>query len=164
MTKEQGLILPTVLIFLMIFTLLGVSALTLSQLEMRMNHNNVSSFQELQSAEKGLSGAEQNLGNDRLISCLIPFQLKPWQSDQTCQIQTSKLIGHYVVEQLPSTDKFCISKDNLILQALYFRITAWTGKSKHPLILQSIFIKPGAQLVNKECKPVSLGRSSWREL
>lgn len=153
--QQQGFILPMVLIFLMIFTLLGVSALTLSQLQMRMSHNSQSAAIDLQSAESGLREAEQQLEKTDPINCLIPLQFKPWQASQTCSFSG----GQYVIEHLSQNPANCIITENKQFLADYYRITAWNQSR----IVQSTFIKKGVDSPIK-CRSVSEGRASWREI
>jgi len=170
MDKAQGLILPTVLIFLLIFSLLGISALTLSQLQLRMSQHALLAQKQLQTAETGLRLGEQNLTDGR---CLIPLQNYPWQTTTDCVFTVQQLTGHYVIEQLPSPpDVYVVamsrrhehSEASVVKTALYYRITAWLTQEKKPIIiLQSTFIKVG-QPCNKGGKQVKVGRLAWREI
>lgn len=162
---QQGFILPTVMIFLLIFTLLGLSALSLSQLEMHMSRNTQTAQMELESAETGLRTAEITLIRNQSISCLISMQFNPWKSDQTCQFSSNCQTGQYVIEPFPKYEYFCVKQGESQHTALFYRITAWFAfkQTKHPTIVQSIFVKPG-ELYKGKCHEIMVGRTSWQEI
>lgn len=162
--RTQGIILPAALIFLMVFAMLGISALTLAQLEMRMGSNAGHRSCALQDAEAGLRTAERILQTPLLQKCLISLQPKPWQSKTSCTMSIEHNSVHYVIEALPNLDRQYVLHENCRYKAMYYRLTAWVSLTEElPTILQSTYAVAG--LPCPDCNIViQPGRMSWREI
>lgn len=143
MKHQKGIILAVVLIFLLILSILTVSALSTSHLQMRMSYNMSDDIRLLQAAEAGLLTAEKTLANGKMEFDKIPVK--------------------YLAKIL--TDKRCVIDNNENKSmGSYFRLTSiasWNGDGE--IILQSTYIQP----TNKPCaataKPIHSGRQSWRQ-
>jgi type IV pilus assembly protein PilX len=138
--SQQGLILITVLIFLLVLALLSLAALDNSQLQVRMSYNLKDYTQSLQAAEAGLLAAEKQLSAATKPSCLI-----------NCPIKFANTSIKYSIEPLAS--KSC--RD-------IYRITAWVSES-YPITVQSIY---AVAIKDPACEktPLAVGRLVWREL
>lgn len=158
--KQQGIILITVLIFLLVLALLSLTALSTSQLQIHMSHNLGDTIQELQAAEAGLHAGEQQLLLNKKPMCFTekPFVTKsgeyPWlDQTNTCKISFAQIPVKYLIEQLPN--ETCRT---------FYRVTAWaTTNNNHPTIVQSIYARPTAK-PGCEKNPVMAGRLLWEEL
>ncbi len=142
---------------------LGISAITLAQLEMRMSRNTINNSREFEVTEAGLRVGERILLTSLQEKCLIPLQAKPWQSKTSCIMTTDKNEVHYVIEALPQPFHVYVLSQNNRWQALYYRITAWVSSNDNlPTILQSTYGIAG--LPCPECDiRIHAGRMSWRE-
>lgn len=63
MARQRGVVLVVSMILLLVITILGVSAMTTSKLELQMSANNKDRHVALQSAEAALRDAEDHLNN-----------------------------------------------------------------------------------------------------
>jgi type IV pilus assembly protein PilX len=68
MAKQRGVVLVVSMILLLVITILGVSAMTTSKLELQMSANNKDRHVALQSAEAALRDAEDHLNNNGGLS------------------------------------------------------------------------------------------------
>jgi Tfp pilus assembly protein PilX len=162
--KQEGFILVTVLLFLLVLALLSVSALSNSQLQLRMSNNFSAELQELQTTETGLHAGERQLL--QLTHDALPKEnyLQPWTAKQYFTIRYNQTDVHYIIE--PLTGIACLAMpNNQTQQGAYYRITAWTIKDEQqPFILQSTYARP----IDGNCttgeRLLQPGRLSWREL
>jgi Tfp pilus assembly protein PilX len=155
---QKGMVLITVLIFLLVLSLLSLSALNTSQLQVHMSYNLKDSAQTLQAAETGLVAAEKQLISTKKPGCFSAQELstdknkKPWlQQANTCQTKLAGIPVKYFIEQLV----------NQPCRTLY-QITAWTNDN-YSTIVQNIY----AVAINTsscEKSPVAVGQLMWREL
>jgi Tfp pilus assembly protein PilX len=157
MKKQQGVVLVTVLIFLLALMLLSVGALATSQLQIRMSNNLHDHLQTFQAAEAGLRAGEKQVLQPEKPACFSATPLSPtkqdkypWLKQKSCDFEFAKIPTHYFIEQLSGIS--C------------YRVTAWAGlKNNSLVILQSIYAVPG----DKPCDEKEITqeeRSSWREL
>lgn len=162
--NNQGIILPTVLIFLMMMSMLAMTALVVTQLEIRMSRNTINTVREFEAAETGLLAAEKTLQSTSFNKCLISLQAKPWQSKTSCTVLVDKNLVHYVIEPFPQFSQRYVWLQNNRLAAVYYRITAWVSNHDNlPTILQSTYAMPGQSCADCDIR-IQIGRMSWREL
>lgn len=173
--QQTGHVLMTVLVFLVVFSLLGMSALTTTQLEMHGVRNWQDSSLEFAAAEAALQKAEQQLSDKHPPNCLrMGFLMKgldesPWQRLPSCKgPYPNPLISvHYVVEKNPKSICF-ISNNGPMTEGFYYRVTALAGRGQElPTLLQTTYL----QLTVKPClEPVKTdylikeGQLSWCQL
>lgn len=137
-SMQQGIILMTVLVFLLVLALLSISALTTSQLQIHMSHNLGDEIQEYQAAEAGLiAGKKQLLRSEKpvcLSEALIKEQNKnPWlQQHNICTMNVAHFTVNYFIEQRRS--EICRT---------FYRVTAWaTINDNYPTLVQDIIAIP----------------------
>lgn len=164
--KQQGVVLITTLVFLLALMLLGLGALELSQLQIRMSHNVGDGNQVFQAAEAGLRTGEQQLSQAKSLACYSVLSsdpnTKPNLDKPSCVFKFAHLDVHYLIEQLPDTVCIALS-DQQKVKGNSYRITAWAAlKNNAPTILQS---SDAFATTNKHCEKNSIpaGRSSWEE-
>ncbi|WP_126323204.1 pilus assembly PilX family protein [Candidatus Rickettsiella viridis] len=145
---QRGFILVTVLFFLLMISLMVLSLLNSTHLELRMGQNYAMASQQFWAAETGLKMAEVQLANLGARSHLQgSFSYAGYQVQHDAE-----RIG------LP----FCSAQQIVY----YYRITARAKQAqRQALVLQTTYAKK----INKKCaeneeKPIKEGRSSWREL
>ncbi len=155
---QQGIILVTVLIFLLIIALLSLSALNVSQLQVRMSYNVKDRTQTLQAVEAGLKTAEKQLLDATKPNCFSAHKLpikknpKPWlQLKNTCEAKLDNISVKYFIEQLASQP--C---------RVFYQITAWTNDN-YPTIVQTIYVLAASD-PSCEKNYSALGQLLWREL
>ncbi len=163
--KQQGFILVTVLLFLFILSLLGISALTNSQLQLRMSNNFVAQLQQKQAVEAGLHTGEMQL--QRLADDALPkeYYAQPWQAKQYFTIRYNQMEVHYIIEPLRLSSLACLQgQTKQLQQGAYYRVTAWTvDLAQQPLIMQTTYLRPLQEPCVTTEKLLQPGRLSWRE-
>lgn len=166
---QRGIILVITLLLLFTLALLGLSAMTTSQLQLHMSHNLTGILREFEITESALDAIEKNFSPAN--TCKYPPFVKeqgknPWLAPQhvSCTVIQTGIKMHYVVEEFPN--EICVVKNLQKLPGTYYRITIWPEvKIGEPTVLQStlITINPSAHCIEK--MPLShAGRTSWREL
>jgi Tfp pilus assembly protein PilX len=149
MSKQQGFILVTVLFFLFIMSLMTLSILSSSYLELRVSQNMAIATQQFQAAEAGLKLTEHRLTN---LSTLIS-ELHEHFNYAGFQI-SSKLTRHI--------RPYCINQSlayvyDVIVQAKQVREGVLTLKTTY-VKKEKTACQDGLSILKKT------GRSSWREL
>lgn len=148
MQKQQtGMILAIVLIFLLILSLLAVSALSTSHLQMRMSQNFGDDVRLLQAAEVGLRAAEKKL----IVG--------------SYKLDFDGITVNYAIEPL-TTDASCVFDDNHSKHSgVYYRITSQAGwNAKDLMTLEITYAQATAQKCANDKTAVQLGRLSWRQI
>ncbi len=146
--KQDGFILVTVLLFLLLVGLIVLALLDSTHLALRMSQNYSLASQQFQAAEAGLKIAEERLASasihDRLHGAL-------------------NYAGYQVIYDIRRFSlAFCI--DHHI--AYYYHVTARANQPQgRAVVLQTTYAKK----LNEKCQGkekilVKEGRSSWREL
>lgn len=174
MNSQRGMILATTLIFLLVLLLLALTALTTSQLQLRMIHNWITDQQQFAAAEAGLRIGEEKLQNPGQGGCFIAipliksYAMKPWLDQPSCQYTYSGIKGHYMIEELPG--QVCVLADNVqSLQGNYYRVTAWvtTPEGYVATVLQSTAVAASVARCNNTVDHNTLllpaGRRAWLE-
>lgn len=147
--RQQGFILVTVLFFLFIMSLMTLSILSSSYLELRVSQNMVLATQQFQAAEAGLKFTEHRLAN---LSTFIP-ELHEHFNYAGFQI-SSELIRHLT--------PYCINQS---LAYIYDVIVQAKQMAVGSLILKTTYaIKTKIACQHGERSLTKTGRSSWREL
>lgn len=148
-STQQGFILVTVLFFLFILSLMTLSLLSSSYLELRMSQNMIITAQQFQAAEAGLKLTEHRLTS---LSTFIN-ELHEHFNYAGFQIN-SKLIRHIT--------PYCINESlayiyDVIVKAKQMTIGVLTLKTTY-------VIKTKAACQYAKPTLTKTGRSSWREL
>lgn len=147
--RQQGFILVTVLFFLFIMSLMALSILSSSYLELRASQNMVLAAQQFQAAEAGLKLTEHRLAN---LSTLIS-ELHEHFNYAGFQI-SSELIRHIT--------PYCINQS---LASIYDVIVRAKQVSGGVLILKTTYVKKEKTVCPNGLSTLKkTGRSSWREL
>ena len=171
-SNENGVILISVLVFMMAISLLITTAFKFSEMEMQMSLNSYLETQAFQTAQTGLFFAYTTLDKKKNV-CQIqnttPENLvnKPntwWQSNSCCHNKVGKESYQFVFESLQTEPCDIINKK---YAADYWRITVRVGGKNKPIsIIQATIAKPIK--TNKVCKSpkrkITEGLQSWREL
>lgn len=149
MCKQQGFILVTVLFFLFLMSLMTLSLLSNTYLELRMSQNGIIADQQFQAAEIGLKSAEH-----RLALLATPISLLHEHYDYAGFQISSDSRRHSTL--------YCI---NQRLSYVYNVIVQARKMNEGVLILKTTYVIRG----KKTCQPgwktlKKTGRSSWREL
>lgn len=141
--QQNGMILATVLILLLILSILAVSAMSSSRLQARMSYNLSDDIRVLQAAEAGLQIAEKTLtdGEMQFDKISVTYKLRNL-TEKRCVLDQSgnKSMGNYF---------------SIISEA------SWNGEGK--ISLQSIYIQPSIKPCSATAKPIQAGRISWRQ-
>ncbi|MDQ8039732.1 MAG: hypothetical protein REH83_04930 [Rickettsiella sp.] len=148
MNNQNGLILITVLFFLLMIGLMILSLLNTAHLELRMSQNYSMASQQFQAAEAGLKLAE-----DRLASLFNEVSLH----------DDFNYAGYRVVYDIQRLNLlFCVDQQ----LAYYYRITAQAMQTQgRAITLQTTFMKKITETcTGNEKKLIKEGRSAWREL
>ena len=148
-SNQQGFILVTVLFFLFIMSLMTLSILSSSYLELRMSQNMVITAHQFQAAEAGLKLTEHRLTSfPTFISELHEhFNYADFQI-------SSKIIRHIT--------PYCINQNlayiyDVIVQAKQMTLGVLTLKTTY-VVKAKVACQHGELTLKKT------GRSSWREL
>jgi type IV pilus assembly protein PilX len=142
--QQNGMVLVTVLIFLLILSMLAMSVFDASYLQIRMSQNFGDDIRLLQAAEIGLRTAEKQLQAGQLVH------------DDVTVI--------YSVEHLNATN--CVwNEKHYKKSGIYYRITSQASwNEKEVALLQSTYAQATAQTCVNQQPAVQAGRMSWREL
>lgn len=144
--QQTGMILVIVLIFLFLLSLLAVSALNTSHLQLRMSQNFSDDGRLFEAAEIGLRTAEKKL----MVG--------------SHQMNIDGIAVMYSIETLPKAS--CVIATNHHKYAgIYYRITSEaTWNKTESITLQTTYALPISQKCNDATVAVQSGRMSWREL
>lgn len=141
---ERGVVLVTVLILLIILSLLSVSALAVSNLELRMSRNLEEVSQMFEAAEAGLKEGEVRLVDDQIFYHM-------------------NTRVNYSVKQAEGV--FCVVSEQGKFQGFVYRVTAQASHGGSYLLgLQSTYAKSVGLPCQEGDKLVHAGRMSWRQL
>jgi hypothetical protein len=176
--KMNGYILFVVLIFLQIFSCLGLYELTAISLTLRKNNHHLIRESYLLQAQKILKNLEEDViaGHPTCLvtisSASIPARMPlRWWQQKSCSRSNRAVRYYYRVESLGNDACAVISKNqyNHIMPAAYYRITLLMAMDKirgAKLILQSTLAKPGTDPLSCPGKMhrVTLGRQMMRQL
>jgi hypothetical protein len=171
---NQGMALITVLIFMQIWTLLGICSLEMAWLMKKINAG-VHQKNQIQFAGETILKQAENKMNQDSSHCLVNVMstsellsksLVWWQSHSNCKGLLASLPYYYIAELIGEDPcgyfkSSSIAKDN----PAYFRISVLIYKN-NPMILQSTIILPvtkTATCVNAYHE-VYVGRQMWRHL
>lgn len=169
--KQDGTILAIVLILLAVLTLLGLTSLTVSQLEMRMSNNTFDNIEELQAAEAGLRAGENVLSENPQADEFIKRTQGAYPSIKDLSYGKLNYFGvavNYSLEQFPIS--VCLTTvDHKVWRRNFYRVTAWASRvGNNPVILQSTY----AITQEMACDPIKTinnediheRRMSWSQL
>lgn len=177
-TSHQGIILISVLLFLLMLSLLSISALNSSLVQLKMAQNLNHGDRLFYTAETALQQATQLLIIKQPMHCLLATNLASfypqqsitwWLSNITCRINlANRITAHYVIEKL-TTDPCSQINQTAQPGVDFYRVTAWTNglSSNTPTILQSTVAVQSATHNAEACtklRKLDLGRQSWRLL
>lgn len=173
--EQHGIILATVLIFLLMLTVLGLSAMSGSVLQIHMSRSLHENLAEFEAAEMTLVIGEKHLNNAAPLECISSEPLpkaqqeNPWLTKKTCIVSgANHMKGHYFIERLK--DIGCVQGSKQNNTGIYYRITAWATVSDDgvPTILQSTYIQASQEICDEHnpatAHPIQAGRLAWREL
>lgn len=146
--QQRGFILVMVLFFLLMIALMALSMLNATHLALRMSQNYATTTQQFWAAEAGLNLAEVQLSH----------------LNDTGYLQDSFSYAGYHVQYKVKRFGLPICNDQGLIYCYWITVTAKQAQQK-PLVLQSTYFKK----INKKCeknteKPITEGRSSWREI
>lgn len=138
---QQGVILVIVLIFLLVLSMLAITALGISHLQLQMGQNYAMTIKAFEAAEAGLQMGEKNLKSSR-----FDFE------------QYSVI---YEVEQMPGNS--CLLPQHQL--GIFYRITAEAKRlDEQPVMLQSTYAQPTTKPCSGHERVLNFGRMSWRQL
>jgi Tfp pilus assembly protein PilX len=172
--KPQGMVLITVLLFILILAGLAISSLDTSWLELQMSRNWRDQVASFAAAETALHAGEMAvLQRGSTLHCYypeaddsLPFKSKAWWcSSATCQDGQSQ--GRYTVEFIVSEP--CVQVRDSETGSDFYRITAVAvdENSSSVTYLQSYLAKPSdkkVQCTDPEKHVINRGRQSWVQL
>ncbi len=172
--KHSGVILVTVLLFLFLFSLLAITSLQNSQLQMRMANNLTIYHQMLQAVTVGLKEGEQQLLTIPDSACIVysPTEnmlIHPWLVGKSCRLSYNDQSVHYIIQQL--MPDVCIvigieaNEQVLLEKGALFQITAWIEQFHQPAIAWQVTY---AKTLGEDCidpaNKIKPGLLSWREI
>ncbi len=189
--RQQGSVLTTVLLFLLLITLLGLGAANTGILEKKMTQATLLRGQVLQTAEAGLRAGEKALHNQLLTNLQQHTALKAsvceypahtandfvqrnaqwWQSAASCHGKLGQFKYDYVIEDLHVQGCVQVKTTNPLYEhteaTQFYRITARASADKQHaiVVLQSTYALPAAatQPCVSQVQAIQLGRQSWNE-
>lgn len=161
---SPGFILPVVLLFLMIFALLAVNALTTSELELQMSRNTQQQMQNFAAADTGLNNIVQHLNQPENLVCFTGVTLtQPWRQTSYCSLQVADKQLQYVVEPLTEAGSGCVTDQKQQQHAIgFYRVSLWLAQQHAPLILQATVALPLSEKCTSNLTEIHPGRLSWR--
>lgn len=172
-----GLVLVSVLLFLLMFSVLAITALNMATLQFRMTQNLIAGDRLFYAAETGLRQASRQLMSGHPSVCLLTTQPLAnyyaqqnaawWLAAQTCHVSSGDIKASYVIEEL--THVACNKIESAIKAGVnYYRITAWaiSAASQTPTILQSTLavtnpLKQDNVAICDKVHTLSAGQQSW---
>lgn len=175
MSKQQGYLLFSVLIFLHLYTLLGLN--TLALVASNEHENSLLQAQDRlkQQARTLLTRLERQLAR-KIPSCQLSFpatkELKnknvAWWQAQACRVQESTYKAYYIVEPL-DVDPCALIANYEFYQAAYYRLhllLVSTSLSPQKLSLKATFARPimTANHCATRRHTVPFGQQSWQEI
>lgn len=160
---SPGFILPVVLLFLMIFALLAVNALTTSELELQMSRNTKQNIKDFSIAEVALKNIVEHLVQPEMLPCFTGVTLtQPWLQTSYCSLMAGDKQLRYVVEPLADAGSACIIDQQQYHLAGFYRVSLWLTQQHAPLILQATVALPLSEKCTSNSREIGPGRLSWR--
>lgn len=148
-SHQQGFILVMVVFFLFIMSLMALSLLNSSYLELRMSQNRVSTTQQFQAAEAGLKLAERQFSN------LSLFISEMHDHFDYAGFQVSAALVRHITH-------YCFNQKLAYIYDVTVQAKSTIGSR---LALKTTYvIKTKEACKNGELTLSKIGRSSWREL
>ncbi len=173
MKNTQGIVLVTVMTFLLVLTLLAIGALDASVLAIKQSAQQWQFWHARQAAISANKRQNHAVERGQSLKCSVSFSINDhyWQRDPTfwlsqpaCITRDATISSYSVVEKLPDT--LCqINANNQTIEFAFYRITTFT-QSTHAaqFLVQSIITQ--SAISQKTCHNpearVSLGLQSWR--
>ena len=149
MTQQNGIILVTVLLFLLMMSVLTLTALSVSNLQHKMSVNLQEENQLLAAAEAGLRQAENQIG----------------LGVQHDLFEIAGVTVNYSIEPINQVNTEIICEPTLQNQLAYYRIISSATINHHYTIgLQSTYAKAIKPCTEKPLHIKQEGRMSWVEL
>lgn len=148
LSEQQGIVLITVLIFLLILSLLTLTMLSSSQLELRMSTNGAEEQVVFQAAEAGLTMTENQLNKHNFIACIL-------------NIQNVKIANQF---NLMASNKIICDTAKQYQLALYQITSKAMARDHYSITLQSIYAIPFKSCDVQPMVIMKKGRLSWVEL
>lgn len=164
MQTSPGFILPVVLLFLMVFALLAVSALTASELQLQMSRNTQRNMQDFAITDAALKNIVEHLTQPEMLACFSGVTLtKPWQQSAYCSLLVADKQLRYVVEPLTDAGVGCIRDQQQHPHlAGFYRVSLWLVQQHAPLILQATVALPLSEKCTPNTPEINSGQLSWR--
>lgn len=178
MARVQGYILLIVLIFLQLFSVLGLYELTAITWSLKVSKDAQQQEALHDEALQSLGAAEKMVGGDEPV-CLVSVGVSDtaaqnsndWWAEWGCEGQLASSTYYYIVEFLASDPCAVVGKfnNNQALTANYYLITLVSlpkSASLAKIILQSTIIKADnkPKLCTEKPHLVYLGRQMWRDI
>lgn len=170
--RISGMVLIIVLVFLQIFSILGLCALQSAWMEEKMAGMSWAALHTEILTENALEKAINELEQYSVLcqiesTALAELSAAPlsWWQSNGCAGQSDSFQYYYVVEHLGENVCAAIEKTEEI-SADYYRITVLGLQNKSRKILQATTVLSSGHKVMCEgsVQSVSLGRQSWREV
>ena len=173
--NTQGYAFLAMLVFLQLYTLLGLLSLQSAFYAARQLNLEEARFKQSEEAESVLQELEKQLGN-RLPACQVPFttaqQLKnhdlAWWQAYACTQHSVNYQYHYLVEKLAQNP--CARLANQPQAGVdFYRLSLLLYSAQNPqlkTLLQSTYASPNPALKDCANQPhtVPFGRQSWQQL
>lgn len=178
---ERGVILVTVLVFLLLLMILGISAFDTSLLEVKISTNTHLANQYFESAESALRAGELATQQDQASTCFYSeamsadyFKSKEisWWIQNACHASLRETELHFVVERIAMdpcvqmTKKDGINMPGVVYYRVSARAIANNEPSSYSKLLQSTLVKaePQSSADCEKIRDIPPGRQSWRQL
>lgn len=173
MKNTQGIVLVTVMTFLLVLTLLAIGALDASVLAIKQSAQQWQFWQARQAAISANKRQHHAIEGGQSLKCSVPFSINDhywqrdpafWRSQPACITHDVTTSSYSVVEKLP--DSLCQAiSDNQNIELALYRITTFAqATNAAQFLVQSIVTQktsPQKACHNPEAR-VSLGLQSWR--
>ncbi len=174
MKSSRGFILITVLCYLLVLSILVLTAMEQSLLAYRLANSLQHQQKRALNTDMVLQQIEQRLLKNESFTCIAPGELanqffmqnKPAsQAVRFCDEQVNQVHYEYIIEELPRL--FCHKQvDGKVLVGELLRINLFAVEKTYELRLQSVLLRPINSEAFDECHWVEImpifGRLSWR--
>ena len=174
---QEGVVLVMALAFLMVMTMLAVSAMDASQLEVRAAHQGFELSKVFEQAEKSVLLGAKQLDGAEDSECL-QAEVSPnhffnhweawWKIGKTCQFNSKGISSYYVMESLGEPVCFIEKDSEEVHTGDLYRISGHSENSASGARadVQIIYLLPLEKKMTCEepLKTLSLGVQSWRLL
>lgn len=147
-SKQQGFILVMVLFFLLMMSLMALSLLNSSYLELRMSQNMAFTAQRFQAAEAGLRLAEQRLNS------LSMFTSEIYEHFNYAGFQIKAALKKHKIH-------YCINQRLAYIYDVIVQAKQTIGEG---ITLKTTYAIKTKEVCSRERTFSKSGRSSWREL